>query len=340
VKCKEQGASARPHIIIYTSAPGSTPPYITSVYQRTMGTQRGSGAPSLPPAPAGWLASHAPAMPCLRSCAAAVAWVSLLAVPVHAASNVTVSLWGKPEAECQGQPDVVHSYEADHCTYGRLFALPTNSSDDGPGDDDAEWFRIRCEGFLTVEVFKYIYEDKDCQGGYLRQPMEEPGRCLVVVDGDAPQQQFVADAVISCGPHARQWPVSGMTLMAVGVVAVCLCGHCHARRSGRGFNRNHRRTTRSVSGESIYDPTTFRPGYSSSPAATAGGAAAASSPLSRGGLAASQQANQGRNAADVLPPACLAIIEEAGGAQLNLQQITQQVPLAPYICRLHAAQIG
>jgi hypothetical protein len=24
------------------------------------------------------------------------------------------------------------------------------------------------EGFLIVEVFKYIYEDKDCQGAYLK----------------------------------------------------------------------------------------------------------------------------------------------------------------------------
>lgn len=164
--------------------------------------------------------------------------------------------------------------------------------------------------------------------------------------------------MFDCGELEQQWyekiPINGMSLMAIGILGVCVFGHCQARRNS-GSGSRWRRPTRSVSGESIYDPSSYRASdarrrrRSSSPGSgrfsgvgtlqggsAGGGGVTGLLPRGAGG-AGGGSGSDSEAAADLetgqdgargsfsLPSGAADIVVAAGGKSLTMQQVTQEV---------------
>jgi len=248
---------------------------------------------------------------------AALLWAGLLCAAPSGAwgaenNNITIKYWdGDNDNPCEGTPDRVESFVRGGC-YPRATHRGNQSGCPTEGSTDViEYFRLDCAGFLTLEVVESVYTDPDCRGDELQQALS-PGACLEEICADD-NPIIVAYLEVECGSHSVGIP-TGLMLVAFALLGVCACGHFHARRTGRSFLHHHRRTTRSASGESIYDPSTAALAYQRRSDGPRRDAQPNSSAADADGFAQEE-----------LPPACLAIVEAAGDTRLTMQQITQAV---------------
>merc|ERR1719261_2250050 len=87
-----------------------------------------------------------------------------------------------------------------------------------PPDPDPErplWFKLYCRGVLTQEVVRELYTEPECRiQNNVKREVHEAGVCLIELDNSI----FVANIMFDCGEHEQQWPVNGMSLMAIGIL--------------------------------------------------------------------------------------------------------------------------
>jgi hypothetical protein len=233
------------------------------------------------------------------------------------AGNVTIQRWDPPgdrPSVCMGTPASTQSYVSNTC-YERVYKpppqppTPPGVPPSPPSPMSSTWFQVQCTGMFTMDVVLDVFAEPEC-GGEFDRSIHDAGVCLRFYDDPNMQMMFSCE-----GEDDESWPIPGMSLVVVGVIAICLFGRCRAQRAAGG---RRRRPTRSVSGESIYDPQQYNQGAGrpSQPRVVAPAA---------GGATLTAVAVPGAEGFGPLPPAAAAIVEAAGDRVLTMQQITQQV---------------